>query len=290
MDAVIRAGFAVTGTWPLRTERTVGLKGDVNVLASSIILVCRKREVQAPTTTRREFMNTLKAELVPALRHLQEGGIAPVDLAQSVIGPGMSVYTRYARVLDAEGKPLSVRDALSLINQTLDEALTEQEGDFDADTRWALAWFDQFGFNDGPFGTAETLSKAKVTSVEGMVEAGIVVAKTGRVRLLRADELPSSWSPEKDKRRTAWEAVHHLVRVLSSGGEGAAADLARRLGAEAELARELAYRLYSVCERRKRATEALSYNSLVQSWPEITRLAREGGKPRTEQGQLFEQE
>jgi putative DNA methylase len=290
LDAVIRAGFAVTGTWPLRTERTVGLKGDVNVLASSIILVCRKREVQAPTTTRRDFMNTLKSELVPALRHLQEGGIAPVDLAQSVIGPGMAVYSRYARVLDAEGNALSVRDALSLINQTLDEALTEQEGDFDGDTRWALAWFDQFGFNDGPFGTAETLSKAKVTSVEGMVDAGIVVAKTGKVRLLRADELPSNWNPEKDKRRTAWEAVHHLVRVLSSGGEGAAADLARRLGAEAEVARELAYRLYSVCERRKRAAEALAYNSLVQSWPEITRLAREGGKPRTEQGQLFDQE
>jgi putative DNA methylase len=290
LDAVILAGFTVTGTWPLRTERTVGLKGDVNALASSIILVCRKRDAQAPTTTRREFMNVLKGELVPALRHLQEGGIAPVDLAQSVIGPGMGVYTRYSRVLDAEGKTLTVRQALSLINQTLDEALTEQEGDFDADTRWALAWFDQFGFNDGPFGTAETLSKAKVTSVHGLADAGILVSGAGKVRLFRPDELPTDWDPEKDKRPTSWEAVHHLVRVLASGGERAAADLARKLGAEAEVARELAYRLYSVCERRKRAAEALSYNALVQSWPEITRLAREGGKPKASQGQLFNQE
>jgi putative DNA methylase len=290
LDAVILAGFTVTGTWPLRTERTVGLKGDVNALASSIILVCRKRDAQAPTTTRREFMNVLKGELVPALRHLQEGGIAPVDLAQSVIGPGMGVYTRYSRVLDAEGKTLTVRQALSLINQTLDEALTEQEGDFDADTRWALAWFDQFGFNDGSFGTAETLSKAKVTSVHGLADAGILVSGSGKVRLFRPDELPPDWDPEKDKRPTSWEAVHHLVRVLASGGERAAADLARKLGAEAEVARELAYRLYSVCERRKRAAEALSYNALVQSWPEITRLAREGGKPKASQGQLFNQE
>jgi putative DNA methylase len=181
-----------------------------------------------------------------------------------------------------------VREALALINQALDEVLTEQEGDFDADTRWALAWFDQFGFNDGPFGVAETLSKAKVTSVPGMVEAGILLSKSGKVRLLRPDELPADWDPKTDKRLTAWEGVHHLVRVLASGGESAAAELARKLGADAEIARELAYRLYTVCERRKRAAEALAYNGLVQSWPEIVRLARENVQPKgPEQGALI---
>jgi len=282
LDAVIRAGFAITGTWPMRTEGSGRMiaKG-TNALASSIILVCRPRDPQATMTTRQAFVATLKRELGPALKHLQRGGIPPVDLAQASIGPGMGVYTRYTKVLDAEGKALTVREALALINQALDEVLTEQEGDFDADTRWALAWFEQFGFNDGPFGVAETLSKAKVTSVPGMVEAGILLSKSGKVRLLRPDELPSDWDPKTDKRLTAWEGVHHLVRVLASGGESAAAELARKLGAEAETARELAYRLYTVCERRKRAAEALAYNGLVQSWPEITRLTREGEGPKT---------
>ena len=163
-----------------------------------------------------------------------------------------------------------MREALALINQTLDEALAEQEGDFDADSRWALAWFEQSGFVDGEYGLAEMLSKAKNTSVSGMVDAGILASKGGKVRLLRPDELPSDWDPETDPRLTAWESVHHLVRVLEAGGESAAAELVTKLGGEAEIARELAYRLYTVCERKKRAQEALSYNGLVQSWPEIT--------------------
>jgi putative DNA methylase len=226
----------------------------------------------------------------PRLAHLQRGNIAPVDLAQAAIGPGMSVYTRYAKVLDAEGKPLSVRDALALINQTLDEALAEQEGDFDADSRWALAWFDQSGFAEGEYGVAETLSKAKNTSVSGLVEAGILTSSRGKVRLLKPSELPADWDPATDGRLTAWEMVHHLIRVLEdkdTGSEGAAAALAAKLGSKAEIARELCYRLYTLCERKKRATEALSYNGLVQSWPEITRLAREGSKPRAKQGALF---
>ena len=277
LDAVIRAGFAITGTWPMRTE----LSGPdawhraPNALASSIVLVCRPRAADAPTATRREFLTALKAELPDALTHLQRGNIAPVDLAQAAIGPGMAVYTRYARVLDAEGKPLSVREALALINQTLDEALAEQEGDFDADSRWALAWFEQSGFAEGEYGVAETLSKAKNTSVAGMVEAGILESKGGKVRLLRPDELPADWDPATDPRLTAWEVVHHLIRVLEAGGESAAAALVAKLGSHAETARELAYRLYTLCERKKRAPEALSYNGLVQSWPEITRLARE---------------
>jgi putative DNA methylase len=246
-----------------------------NALASSIVLVCRPRPTNALTATRREFLTALKAELPEALIHLQHGNIAPVDLAQAAIGPGMAVYTRYAKVLDAEGKALRVHEALALINQTLDEVLTEQEGDFDADSRWALAWFEHAGFAEGEYGVAETLSKAKNTSVGGMVEAGILMSRGGKVRLLRPDELPADWDPATDPRLTTWEVVHHLIRVLEAGGESAAAALVTKLGSRADTARELAYRLYTLCERKKRAQEALSYNGLVQSWPEITRLARE---------------
>ena len=185
----------------------------------------------------------------------------------------MGVFTRYAKVLDAEGKALTVREALALINQTLDETLAEQEGDFDPDTRWALTWFEQSGFDEGEYGVAEQLSKSKNTSVAGMVAAGILHSKSGKVRLLRPEELPADWTPESDTRLTVWEMVHFLVRDLGKG-ETAAAALVAKLGAKAETARELAYRLYAICERRKRAAEALSYNALVQSWPEVIRLAQ----------------
>lgn len=275
LDAVIRVGFGITGTWPTRTELANRIRGlGSNALASSIVLVCRPRDEDARTATRHEFVAALKAELPTALRHLQEGNIAPVDLAQAAIGPGMAVYTRFGKVLDAEGKPLSVREALALINQTLDEALAEQEGDFDADSRWALAWFEQYGFSPGEYGVAETLSKAKNTSVSGLVEAGIINSKGGKVKLLKPSELPDDWNPTTDNRLTNWEMVHHLIRVLEAGGEGAAAEIVAKLGAKAEVARELCYRLYTLCERKKRSAEALSYNALVQSWPEITRLAR----------------
>ncbi|MEZ5293421.1 MAG: DUF1156 domain-containing protein [Vicinamibacterales bacterium] len=278
LDAVIHAGFTISGTWPMRTERGARAIGiGTNALATSIILVCRRRPATAPTATRREFVAELKAELPAALADLQRGNIAPVDLAQAAIGPGMAVYTRYAQVLDAQGKTLSVREALALINETLDEALASQEGDFDADSRWALTWFDDEGFAEGPYGKAEQLSKSKNTSVEGMVEAGILESKRGKVRLLRPDELPADWDPASDPRLTAWEIVHQLIRVLAIGGEGAAADLVAKIGARAEIGRELAYRLYTLCERKKRAAEALAYNSLVQSWPEILKLARQPG-------------
>ncbi len=278
LAAIIEAGFSITGTWPIRTELSNRMIGSgTNALASSIVLVCRKREADAPTATRRDFLAALKAELPTALAHLQRGNIAPVDLAQSAIGPGMAIYTRYAKVLDASGKPLSVREALSLINQTLDEALAEQEGDFDSDSRWAVAWFEQFGFAEGEYGVAETLSKAKDTSVGGMVEAGILVSGKGKVCLLKPAELPESWDPATDKRISTWETVHHLIRVLEAGGETAAAGLVKQLGEKAETARELCYRLYTICERKKRSQDALSYNGLVQSWPELLRLARERG-------------
>ena len=289
LDAVIRAGFSVTGTWPMRTELSNRMIGaGANALASSIVLVCRQRPADAPMATRREFVAALRAELPTALAHLQSGNIAPVDLAQAAIGPGMAVFTRYAKVLDAEGNPVSVREALALINQMLDEVLAEQEGDFDPDSRWALAWFEQQGFDEGEYGVAETLSKAKNTSIAGIVEGGILASSAGKVRLLRPDELADDWDPTTDDRLTVWEAVHHLIRALETGGENGAARVVVRLGASADIARELAYRLYTICERKRRAAEALSYNSLVQSWPEIADLARkEQQEGPLEQGGLF---
>ncbi len=276
LDATIQAGLSVAGTWPIRTEKQGRVIGNnTNALASSIVLVCRQRPATAPLATRREFVAALRDELPTALAHLQSGNIAPVDLAQAAIGPGMAVFTRYAKVLNAEGKPVSVREALALINQILDEVLAEQEGDFDADSRWALAWFEQHGFGEGEYGVAETLSKAKNTSIAGIVEGGILASSAGKVRLLPPDELADDWDPKADDRLTVWEAVHHLIRALETGGEPAAARVVAQLGASADIARELAYRLYTICERKRRAAEALSYNGLVQSWPEIANLSRQ---------------
>ena len=280
LDAVLRAGLGVSGTWPMRTElgnRMVG-RG-TNALASSIVLVCRPRPTDAPVATRREFLDALKAELPEALHQMQQGNVAPVDLAQAAIGPGMAVFTRYAQVLNASGDALSVRQALVLINQTLDEVLAEQEGDFDADTRWALAWFEHSGFAEGEYGIAETLSTAKNTSVAGMMAAGILRSGTGKVRLLRPNELPEDWVPDSDTRLIVWEAVHHLVRVHDKEGEDAAASLMSKLGPNAEAARELAYRLYRICDQKNRSQEALGYNALVQSWPEVARLAQQVVRP-----------
>ena len=286
LEAVINAGFGITGTWPMRTElanRMIGMGS--NALASSVVLVCRKRPADAPIATRRDFIAALKAELPPALVHLQLGNIAPVDLAQAAIGPGMAVFTSYSKVLDASGNRVSVGEALALINQTLDETLAEQEGDFDADSRWALAWFEQYGFDAGDYGIAETLSTAKNTSVSGMLEAGILHSRGGKVRLLRPEELSADWDPARHDRLTTWEIVHHLIRVLEQSGEASAAQLVRKLGGWAEIAREFCYRLYTVCERKKRAADALAYNGLVQSWPEINRLARMEAPPG--QAELF---
>ncbi len=274
LEGLLRAGFSITGTWPMRSE--LGnrmLASGTNALASSIVLVCRPRPADAPRTTRREFMAALKRELPEALRNLQHGNIAPVDLAQAAIGPGMAVFSRYSTVMEASGDPMRVRTALQLINQALDEVLSEQEGEFDSDTRWSLAWFEQNGMNEGPYGTAETLSKAKNTSVGGLAEAGILAAKGGKVRLLRREELPADWDPSKDRRLTAWEAAQHLIRALEQQGEDGAAALKARLGETGEKARDLAYRLYSICERKGWAQEALSYNALVIAWPRITELA-----------------
>ena len=288
LEAVIRSGFGISGTWPMRTERDGRPIGnDTNALASSIILVCRRRAATAPTATRREFLTALARELPRAIADLQRGNVAPVDLQQASIGPGMAIFTRYSKVLNSDGKPLSVRDALTLINQALDEILAQQEGDFDSDTRWALSWFEQFGFNEGDYGVAETLSIAKNTSVSGIVEAGIAVAGKGKVQLLKPEELPASWTPEGDKRLTVWDMVHHLIRTLEQG-ETSAATLLAKLGSRADVARELAYRLFSICERKKRSSDALRYNALVSSWAELLRLNQTTPSPEPQVQQTLE--
>jgi putative DNA methylase len=281
LEGLLGAGLSVGGTWPLRSE--LGnriLASGKNALASSIALVCRPRPESAALATRKDFLAALKAELPDALRNLQQGSIAPVDLAQAAIGPGMAVFSRYSKVVEADGSAMSVRTALGLINQVLDETLAEQEADFDGDTRWAVAWFEQHGMNPGPFGVAETLSKAKNTAINGLVAAGILESKAGKVRLLDRTELPDAWDPTADTRLTVWELAQHLIRALESGGENEAADLLRRIGGLGETARELAYRLYVICERKKWAKEALAYNALVVAWPEISRLAAAAPAPR----------
>ncbi len=273
----------------MRTELGNRMRGTgSNALASSIVLVCRPRPGNASLATRKEFITALRRELPDALRNLQYGNIAPVDMAQAAIGPGMAVFTRYAKVVESDGSAMTVRTALGIINQVLDEVLAEQEGDFDGDTRWALAWFEQFGMEEGEYGVAETLSKAKNTAINGLVEAGVVKAKSGKVRLIHRDELSPDWNPATDKRLTVWETVQHLIHTLETKGEAEAATLVNKLGGIAETARELAYRLYSICERQKWADEALAYNGLVIAWPELTKLAlaARSQKPSAEQQSL----
>jgi putative DNA methylase len=275
LEGLIQSNFSICGTWPLRTELSNRMRGqDSNALASSILLVCRPRPEYAPKTTRRQFLSELKRDLPQALKLLQQGNIAPVDFAQASIGPGMAIYSKYTAILESDGNPMRVRTALQLINQILDEFLTEQEGEFDTDTRWTLTWFEQHQFNDGLYGDAETLSKAKNTSIQGLVEAGILQAKAGKVRLLPRDELKPNWQPQKDKRISIWEITQYLIHTLDKNGETAAAELLAQIGQhERSLARDLAYRLYSLCDRKSWTTEAIAYNSLVISWPEILRLA-----------------
>jgi putative DNA methylase len=274
LEGLIGSQLMVTGTWPMRTERDQGLKTGASVLASSIVLVCRPRPKSAALATRKEFTAALRQELPDALHQLQSGSVAPVDLAQAAIGPGMAIFSRYSKVMEADGKPMRVRTALTLINEALDELLAEQEADFDADTRWCVAWFEQHGMNEGPFGSAETLSRAKNTAINGLVDAGVVHSRGGKVRLLDRIELESTWNPAADQRLTVWEVTQHLITRHQTDGEAVAADLLREVGGGlAEAARELAYRLFSICERKGWAHEALAYNALVTAWPEITRLA-----------------
>lgn len=288
LDAVLGAGLRITGTWPVRSERRARSRAiESNALASSIVLVVRPQLASGSLGTRKEFLDALRRDLPDALRRLQHGNIAPVDLAQAAIGPGMSIFSSYVGVLESDGSRMSIRSALSIINQVLDEILTEQEGDFDSDTRFALTWFEQHGFADGPFGEADVLARAKNTSVEGLSDAGVLFSGAGTARLLRREEMPDDWDPVADRRPTAWEAAQHLTRTLAVGGEDAAAELLRRLGGGyGEHARELAYRLFSICERKGWAQEAQPYNALVVAWPEIAR--RVAGTPEAEAQQTLE--
>jgi putative DNA methylase len=274
LEGLLSAGLAITGTWPIRTE--LGnriLSSGTNALASSIVLVCRPRGETPNITDRQGFLRDLRARLPGAVRDLQQGSIAPVDLTQAAIGPGMAVFSHFHQVVEPSGERMRVHTALRLINQVLSDVLTEQEDEFEPDTRWAIRWFEQYGFDEGPYGTAEVLATATNTAIHALRRAGILEARAGKVWLLSRDEMPDDWDPTADPRIPVWEATQHLIKRLESGGEQAAADLLRRMGTLGDLARDLAYRLYSVCERKKWATEALAFNSLVISWPEVARLA-----------------
>jgi len=270
LEGMMDAGFAVTATWPVRTTKKArSIARDANALASAIVIVARRRPAHARLATRREFTSALRRELPDALLAMMEANVAPVDLAQASIGPGMAVFSRYAKVLEANGSPMSVRTALQIINQELDAHLSAQEGDLDRDTRFCIAWFEQYGLGEGPFGEADVLARAKNTAVGGLVEAGVLASSRGKVRLLRREELPSDWDPVEDRRLTTWEAVQQLIRRLEDGGEDAAAALAARLGSWAADAHALAYRLYNICDRKGWAEEARGYNTLIVSWPSI---------------------
>ena len=286
LEGLLRSGLMVTGTWPMRTERSVRSVGiGTNALASSIVLVCRPRSETAGVTDRRGFIQTLKGKLGHALRDLQSGGVAPVDLAQAAIGPGMAVFSSYAKVVEPSGDPMAVRTALALINEVLDEVSAEQEGEFDEATRWAIAWYAENGMDEGSYGRADDLSRAKNVGVDGLVRAGIVKSGGGKVRLLERDELDPAWDPSTDSRLTVWEITQHLIQRLLDNGEASAAELLAKVGGLGDAARDLAYRLFLIAESKKWAKEAGPYNALAASWLEISRLA--AIEP-DDQGSLFE--
>ena len=272
LSAIVQAGFSITGTWPLRTERATRSRSvDSNALASSILLVCRKRVANAPTTTRRNFISTLKRELKPALQKLQVSNIAPVDMAQTAIGPGMGVYSRYSKVLEADGTPMSVRSALQIINQELDLYFTEQDGELDSESRFCVDLYTQYAFNDIKFGEADVLARAKNTSVERMASSGLLYAQKGIVRLLTREEIPKAVGEEY-----IWLLAQQLTRALEKDGVTGVANITCNiLTSEPERAKALAYRLYTVAENKGWAKEAYAYNSLVVAWPEIQSKAAE---------------
>lgn len=270
LEAVHQAGFQLSGTWPMRTEmRTRQIAAGTNALASSIVLVCRKRPTDASIVSRREFLRELDAVLPEALDEMTRGvcvdrsPVAPVDLSQAIIGPGMAVFSKYEAVLEADGTPMPVRTALQLINRYL------AEDDFDADTQFCLHWFEQYGWREGPYGDADTLSRAKGTSVDGVDNAGVIASGEGKVRLHRWSEYPTNWNPHTDSRNPIWETLHHLIRTLKQAGETEAGAQLGAVKAQREATRQLAYRLYTLCERKGWAEDARAYNELITSWTGI---------------------
>lgn len=275
LAAVLKAGLALTGTWPMRTERPTGVKVSTNALASSIVLVCRSRAADAPTVSRREFIRELNATLPDALLDMTRGGsnspVAPVDLSQAIIGPGMEVFSKYSAVLEADGSPMSVRSALQLINRFVGE------DDFDHDTQFCLAWFEQHGWAEGKYGDADVLARAKGTSVNGLVDAGVVESASGSLRLLKWAEMPRSWLPEDDIRLPVWEALHQMIRALNQDGETAAGQLLARMPDKTAGLTALTYRLYTLCERQGWANEARAYNELQGAWLGIEQASQDAG-------------
>ena len=276
LQAVLEAGYAVVGTWPVRTEMANRMiASGTNALANSVVLVCRKRERSAETISRAEFIGVLKRELPPAIEELQKANISPADMPQSAIGPGMGVFSRCEAVLEADDSPMTVKTALQLINRELDEYLGGIQGEFDADTRFATTWFEQNGLAAGDYGTANSIATARGISVDSVRHAGIVESAAGKVRILRRDEIDTGWDPAADAHLTVWECCQHLIRELEQGGEQAAALLLRKIGpAHADAAKDLAYCLYDICaNKRRNAGEAASYNGLIAVWSELTRQA-----------------
>lgn len=278
LAAVLKAGFSISGTWPIRTEQTAAMKTGVNALASSIVLVCRQRDPEASAASRREFLRELKDELAEAVDAMIGGAegispVAPVDLAQAVIGPGMAIFSKYSAVLEADGSPMTIHTALTLINRML----TEGGDDFDADTQFCLAWFDQQSWAAGEFGQADVLARAKGTSVDSVKSAGMVEASGGKVRLVKPGDYPRDWTPGEDNNTPVWEALHQLVRALRSESESAAGALLARMPERAERIRNLAYRLYTLCENKRWADDARGYNELITSWQSIEAASHEAG-------------
>lgn len=291
IEAVIQSGFTISGTWPMKTERGARMRGqESNALASSIILVCHKKKSSAATITRREFQRELRSEMPEALETMIGGEsgytpIAPVDLAQAAIGPGMAIYSKYSAILNQDGSSLSVHDALIMINQAISDYLNPDGGSSDADTLFCSAWFEQYGWSTGNFGDADILARAKGTSVDGVKEAGIIESSGGKVRLLKWSEYPTDYDPKTDKRNPVWEACHHMIRVLQTQGETAAGQLLARMPELGEAVRQLAYHLYTLCERKNWAEEARAYNELIGSWSAINDASHEVGHVH-EQGSL----
>lgn len=285
LSSIIEAGFSITGTWPVRTEMITALKGHINALASSIVLVCRKRPEDAPQTTRRNLVNFLRRELRPALKKLQESNIAPVDLAQSAIGPGMGVFSRYKKVLEADGTPMSVRSALQIINEEIDLYFNEQVGDLDAMSRFCVDLYTQNAFNDIKFGEADVLARAKGTSVAALASHEIVYAKAGIVHLIERSELPNRIDENES---CIWLLTQQLTQAMATGGvEACAKAVFTMFGSNAERAKDLAYRLYTIAEQKKWASEAFAYNALVVAWPDIQSRAAMMQRERPEQLDMF---
>ena len=288
LASLINSDVEIISTWPLRTENTSRMIGQgTNALASSVVLVCRRKSINSPIASRKEFIGCLKRELPKALLILQQGNIAPVDLPQASIGPGMAIFSRYAKILEADGSEMSVSIALHLIDQELSEFFEDRETNLDSWSRFSITWFSQNKFNEGPYGDALNLATARNVTVDGVEQAGILKSGGGKVRLLKRDELDPNWDPATDNRLTVWEVTHYLIReLLDGGGEMAAAKLLKKVGGLAEDAKGLAYRLYTICEQNKWAELGRDYNMLVSQWPELVKQAQELESEQTTQSEL----